>query len=81
MKPSTANVAVTSEPLFRTYTVSLGSAQMHLFGFLLESIEGLGYHSEGDERNEMNVQVSKDLIPEFESFLSTLPEITAFRSV
>lgn len=81
MKPSQANKPETSESLFRTYTVLLESAQMHLFGFLLESIEGLGYHSEGDEHNEMNVQVSKDLIPEFESFLSTLPEITAFRSV
>ncbi len=75
MKPSTANVAVTSEPLFRTYTVLLESAQMHLFGFLLESIEGLGYHSVGDKPNEMKVQVSKDLIPEFESFLSTFPNI------
>ena len=44
--------------------------QFYLFGFLLDSVEGLAFHSFNKNTNTMDVFVPKSQFSSFQSFLS-----------
>lgn len=51
---------------FHRYYVALPKREYHFFGFILESIEGLGYHRESKDRPGcMEVEVPDVLEAEF----------------
>lgn len=57
------------------YQLQLAKQDNCLFGFLLESAEGLGLHSSNPETGGMEVIVSEDLSAEFEAFLDSLHRV------
>jgi hypothetical protein len=45
-------------------------ARQKLFGFLLESVEGLGTHTRVESMDALDIQVPESQLGEFEEFLS-----------
>ncbi|MDZ4182394.1 MAG: hypothetical protein U1B83_05915 [Candidatus Cloacimonadaceae bacterium] len=56
-------------PDFMSYRLCLKREQFCLFGYLLDSVEGLANHHSTDETGEMDISVPAARIAEFEQFL------------
>lgn len=62
---------------FSTYQIAMDPAGFQLFGYLLESVEGLGTHSRGDEPNQLTIMTPNAQQLEWERFLDLWNEFSS----